>query len=391
MAYIRWVLDQSDSSLIGQEELNQISSAHLQNIVNILSGNVNSPQNLAQLNPHFASIMQLIPYPRVRKIFRSETSDIVEEFRQLITSLEARLSSKVDELNDQLSDTEVEIEKSAKSVQALSKDIVGIQTQLQSQMEVWENQNKAEISERLNELNSAFEESQQRWRDENEKQADRISNMLNNVRSEAEKTQETTRSLMDTVRSNLVDWRKEEQSNANETLVKIKNIYEIVGQTTLAGDFERAAKEESTSARWFSSAATLFFIIAPLFFAYQWSSLDLTKQDYVGILSKITGSAVFLIPAAYFASTAQRHRRVATALRSLGVRVATFDAYLANFEDEERNKLKAEMASVFFDASISPDRIRHASKKEMAESLDVFSNVLERLEGLVKRNTSGGN
>ncbi|MGA9411033.1 MAG: hypothetical protein WBV78_11390, partial [Roseobacter sp.] len=80
----------------------------------------------------------------------------------------------------------------------------------------------------------------------------------------------------------------------------------------------------------------------------------------------------------------QRHRRVATALRSLGVRVATFDAYLANFELEERNNLKAKMASVFFDASISPDRIRNASSRELNKNIELFSDTLANFEDVLK-------
>ncbi len=390
IGYVRWLLEQSDPSLFASKELDQISSGGLQNIVNVLNANISSPQNLSQLDPHFTSIMQQIPYPRVRKIFRSETSEAIDEFRSMIATVESGFRASIEQAQNQVDLINKKLEGATQGIEQLSSDLQSMKAQVQSQTEVWENEQKAEIAERLGELNTEFEESQTRRRTENDKQVERISELLDKVRSEAQASHIEARKTMHGIESDLATWRQKELASAEETLGKIRNIYEVVGQTAMAGDFEKAAKEEASNAWWFSLAATIFFIIAPVFFAYQWASLDLTKQDYAGILSKITGSAVFLIPAAYFASTAQRHRRVATALRSLGVRVATFDAYLANFDDKERTAIKADMASVFFDANISPDKIRTASRKEMEQSISVYAKLIDRLEATVGKATGSG-
>ena len=82
---------------------------------------------------------------------------------------------------------------------------------------------------------------------------------------------------------------------------------------------------------------------------------------------------------------AQRHRRVSVALRSLGIRIAAFDAYLANFSDEEKNAEKQKMTEVFFDAKISSDRTLPTDTKDVGKALDQLTGPLGKIVGILGR------
>lgn len=119
-----------------------------------------------------------------------------------------------------------------------------------------------------------------------------------------------------------------------------------------------------------------------------WLQLDFSNLGYWELISKLPIAAIFLLPAFYLGNVAQRHKRVSVALRSLGVRVSTFDAYLANIEPTEQQKIKAEMANVFFAAQISPDRIRSSNSKEVSQTRDLMTAALDGVKGVVR--SSGG-
>lgn len=386
--YLYWIFDQSDANLIGKQELDQIVQSQLQSIVNLLSQNKPNLAQLVNLAQPFAAIMKTFPYPRLKRIFRSESNEIVEEFRQQFEILGHTVRQEIIDLQKELETNTDDAKQLKAKLDETANSLTQIKSQVSSQLGVWENANKAEIAERLGELNTEFEEAQTRRRKEIEEQIQKISDTLSNIREQASATQTQSDEKMSEASESLASWRTAETEKAEKLLSQIRNIYEVVGQTALAGDFEKAAKEESASAWWFSLGAVIFFVVAPFFFAVQWWSLDMSQYDFLSMLSKIASSAIFLIPAAYFASTAQRHRRVSTALRSLGVRVATFDAYLANFELAERNKLKAKMATVFFNSNISPDRIRNTSGRELNKNMELFSDTLGNIEEVVKTTAS---
>ena len=121
---------------------------------------------------------------------------------------------------------------------------------------------------------------------------------------------------------------------------------------------------------------------------YQWGQYDVNTPQSIGFVLKISSVLAFFVPAAFFGSNAQRHRRVAVALRSLGIRVATFDAYLVNFEEAERNSLKEKMASIFFANNITPDRIASASKRDLDKVMDISTKLFDRVEKLVDKSAS---
>ncbi|MCR9140424.1 MAG: apolipoprotein A1/A4/E family protein [Alphaproteobacteria bacterium] len=382
--FVKWLLQQSDHRLIEAGELNQLQSGPMQQIVNAINGSSDRPGHLSQTTEHYKSIIAKFPYPRVRKIFKSDTAEIADEFRQQIEIIAERLSEQSAAIQSSLDQSSTKLAELEEVQNALNQRYDEIKARVDEKSEEVDQKFEAQVTERMTELNSRFEESQTSQRAEVEKQLDRISSSLSETREQLDKLKTSSRDQIETAGEELEKWMSSATEEADKTLLQIKNIFQVAGQTALAGDFENAAKDENKQANIFAFFAALFYVATPLFFAVQWYHLEFKTFEPLETLGRILSSAVFLVPAVYFGSTAQRHRRVAVALRSLGVRVATFDSYLANLDKTQADKIRSEMAQVFFAANISPDRLRQTSSKEIEKSLDLVGSALEKAESSIK-------
>jgi hypothetical protein len=387
--YIRWTLDQSDPSLLTRPELDQVQNA-LQQIVNHIQQNSGRAQRLAQLDQWFAPIVEKFPYPRVRKIFRSERTEILNEFEQEILRLRGDATDFYKELERRQSGAIERINASEVILSEVTKSIAALDARVNSEFEKWEARGSQQISERLAELSNEFTNDQASRRSEYQQELDLIAARLRDIESQREASQKELQATLSKLKSEAESEKASLLKLGSEFLEKIKKIYQISGQTALAGDFENAAKSESKLGRNFSILSSIFFVVAPLFFAYQWAQISIESSDPLGLVFKLSSALAFLIPAAYFGNTARRHHRVATAMRSLGIKVATFDAYLANFPDEERNRIKEQMAELFFASQISPDLLSRGNPKEVERALGLVDTALTQMQSTL-RSFSPGN
>lgn len=389
LEYVRWILEQSDPALITQQELDSVQGP-IQNAVNHIGQSQGRSQRLVQLDQWFAPFFEKFPYPRVRKIFRSERTEILNEFEREIRDMQFRLQEFIKDANDRQEKFLHNIEAAQEAIEIIEKEIAGIEVRVGGEFEKWEAQSAQQISERLASLSNEFASGQAERNSEHQEVLNNISKRLRDFDSLYEEVKVKLSQAMEGMKRDLGKQQNQMESDGKSYLEKIRNIYQIVGQTTLAGDFERAAAAETKSGSWFAFLAAVFFIVAPLFFVYQWSTLNVTGADPVGLLLKLSAGLAFLIPAAYFGNTSRRHHRVATALRSLGIRVATFDAYLANFPDAERNRIKEEMAELFFAAQITPDQLRSSNPKEVERLLGLTDTVLGQAQATIRSMSGSG-
>lgn len=73
--YLLWVIEQSDSALVSRTELNALLP-HSQNLTTHLTA---SPINLKSANAELDQYYLRLPYPRFKKIPRSESQRIIEQ------------------------------------------------------------------------------------------------------------------------------------------------------------------------------------------------------------------------------------------------------------------------------------------------------------------------
>ena len=169
-------------------------------------------------------------------------------------------------------------------------------------------------------------------------------------------------------------------SEAKGVLAEINKIYGIAGNNALSGDFAKTADNENDSYIKLNRFASFFYVATPIAFIIVWIYF-MWREPVItfDVLLRPFAVLVLLAPAIYFGNLAQKHRRVSIAFRSLGMRIATFDAYLATFEQPAKNEEKTKMAAAFFDAKISSDRSSETSYKDVGKALDQMSGPIEKI------------
>lgn len=381
--YLAWVIEQSDPKLLTPQALDQIQPP-LQQVVNHIAGSSGNSNRLPQLDQWFNQIFDKFPYPRVRKIFRSERTEILNEFEQDIVRIQSQAQTIQEDMEKWQEAKTTELQKIASTLDQINKEIATNEARVAAEFENLESRVSKEVNDRLTELNSEFSSDQAVRRDEHEKQLDAIAAQLREIEDLKKNTSDSLNTALLKLEKDAAQKHAETESAGEGFLSKIKEIYQISGQTALAGDFEKAAKEENVTGIVFGVFAALFFAAAPIVFTTLWFRSAVEGVNFGAMALKLSAAFAFLVPAAYFGSTSKRHHRVATSLRALGIKVATFDAYLADFPEGERTRLKEQMAATFFDARISPDHIRSGSPKQVETILDLADSTISKAQDLVK-------
>ena len=376
ITFVRWTLEHSDPFLFSTNELNSIHQ-HLTQIVNHTPNNANNWAHFPQIESFFAQVFLIAPYARIQKIFKSDTNAFFEECESKVSKLKADADTQISELVDEVAELKQLLSESVTSSEAINSDLEASEERIKAQFENWETQLDTDIKEKLGELQEKFSDGQTKRREEHEAQLNEIAKSLREAQSNTDTTTSVNKKQIADAKNALAEAHDIAVDEANEVLGKLKRIYGIAGETALASDFIKTAKSEGTAYLWLTLVASVFYIAIPASFAYLWITyIDVTEFRFTDLLSRLPISAVFLAPAIYFGNLAQKHRRVSVALRSLGIRIAAFDAYLANFSDAEKNVEKQKMTEVFFDAKISSERTRSTDTKEVGKALDQLMQPL---------------
>ena len=341
--------------------------------------------HMNSLDAQLSEALKIAPYPRVKRIFRSETNDIVQSFRDELNSFKSTLESDLGRYKISLDDQATRLDKASSDAERIGNSMLTMQGQLDAKVAAWDDVFKAFTSERQSEFNNELTS----LRNEQSEEIRRQEKVTLQSRDEAVQALENIKkdhiALIGQMRTNLDDAIAEINESGHTKLSEINDIYSAVGNTALAGDILTNANDEraiyASNSRW----AKLFYILAPttlILMLYLSNSLPAPSVEEV--LKKLPVTIVLLIPAAYFSNLASKHRRIEVALRSLGLRIKAFDPYLAHFPPEERNSIKREMANVFFDARISVDGDRQLNTKAITNELDRVGNLVEKIVDIAK-------
>lgn len=323
--YIDWCLHKSNPSLLSLTMLNNISGQlrTIEGAVELLRTNPSSEdpntinQNTAQMSAiskAINTISQVLPYPRVQQIFRTEANAAIEEVEQNAKATLAGLTEAQKKASTEVTKKTTDLEAEIRDQKTLIQDQ---DTQLKALQ-----QKVADTSASLDAIGTA-------------------------------KTKEFDVQITER-KEQLAEWSTSIESQGEGFLTEIQNMYRLAGDTTLSGRFLAAADSEWRGYLATTVIAVLFFVGAILVTVMEWLAgasflRDIFADPILLFLSRISLIAVFLLPATVFAANSAKHRRAEVWLRTMGVRIATLKPYLDELQggDDYKEELKKIILSFF--------------------------------------------
>lgn len=255
---------------------------------------------------------------------------------------------------------------------------------MQAQFEVWEANNTSQITEKLTELSEVFTEAQSERSEAFQNQKNAVSSALANLNDSIKSVHKENTEHQKNAKEALAQAQSELEAKAKDVLGKINGFYEKAGQTALSGDFLSSATAELKSFGRYSFIAALFIIASAGILGWMWFSLAKSDEfQFSELAMRVPVSIIFLFPGLYFASLANQHRKSAIKLRSLGLRIKAFDAYLVNADDPQKKELRKQLATVFFEDSPTEKEAKTGifghHGKNVGQMVDVVDKLVDKL------------
>lgn len=401
LAYTKWLLETSNSAYFSANDLQSINN-QLNSVHQHLANNANNWQYYEHVSNAFAEIFKILPYPRIKKIFRSEANDAIEEITGKISILKAELSETIGDteakieaevtklksfVGDEIKSAKTDFEEIKTEQAELQKSLSGVQdeisaldTKMQTQFEVWDADNRSQIAERLSELSETFSDAQAKRSDEFQDLKNAFSSSLVNLNDSIKTVHKENAENQKVAKKALQQSQEEYEAQAKEVLDNINGFYEKAGQTVLSGDFLSSGVAESRSFGRYSIIAAFFIIASAGILGWMWFSLAKSEEfQFSELAMRVPVSIIFLFPGLYFASLANQHRKSAIKLRSLGLRIKAFDAYLVNADDPQKKELRKQLATVFFVDSPTEKEAKTGILGHHGKNVDQMVQVVDKL------------
>lgn len=386
-SYLRWNIEKSDPELLSQDELNRLIGVPIQQIIAHTAGNANNLNHLANIETQFGHAFGILPYPRFKRILKSDARDLVDELRGQLDTLKAaidkvnsELSTKADEFVGKTNDVDTSLNAMKEEIAALNNEITAKISELEASQNTQISEKIVEFSERFSKAQSTRSDEYQEFKNSASEELAKLETMKTKVFSENQKQ-------IKEANENLTIEQGKFVKAANKTLEDLKKVYDQAGQTALASGFSGGAVEENKQFKTYSKWASVFFIGAAIIVA--WNVIQLfVRNDYsISLLLKnLPISFVLLLPAFYFASLANDHRKSSVKLRSLGLRIQAFDAYIVNSETDDRNQLKKDLAKEFFEEKVVSKESKGFFERKPSET---HEEIIELAKTAINKIPSG--
>ncbi|UWS06914.1 hypothetical protein [Phaeobacter inhibens] len=380
--YLRWVLEKSNPSFVSGNDL-QVIVNELNNALGHLENDAHNWAHYSHVSNQFGSAFARFPYPRIKKIFRSEINDVIDEFTSTVSEIKGEFEvnrGSSDEAFASLKSKHEELKVFSKEVQ---QELERLDARIVAQQENWEAAQEARVTAKLSEWGESFSNSQAERNSDFHLKVDELKSFLSEVRSERKEVFDQNERMLEEAKKRLHLQQDEFSQSAEKILRGLEGLYKQAGQVALAGGFvEAATTEHKTFLRYSTLAAGCMFFAAALL-AWIWIEIRSGRDASVlEIVLKLPISAVFLVPAFYLASIAARARRSSLAFQSRGLRIKAFDAYLVDADASIKKSLQEKMADVFFiDAELNSDRKNHVSFGSGGRLADILEKVVDKFPG----------
>ena len=377
--YFRWILDSSDPAFIAPQELNALNK-ELANALSTLTGAEINRATYDQCFQHLTPSLAKFPYPRIKRIFRSEANDALNK----IEADSLLVHDKLDELQ-LIAKEAIEKAGSARdSAASTQKELEQTQSKILALIDQLQAQNSENLSHLVAEFRTEFTNEKnsrsERFQEEINILRDEVSSLKSEISGLESKADREFGNIREQQEERLADYQKMAAAKYTE----IDKLYQEAGQTVLAGGFAQAAVAEKvryeSDAKWakrsFGIAASVLGLLA---------LTDLVRGEFTWIeaVYKLPISLVLAAPGVYFAGLASKHRKESYRLRSLGLRIGAFDAFVRSVKDDEATRLRANVSQHFF-ADVERPNLDEGGDLISDRFLEAFGKIADKLPSVGK-------
>lgn len=377
--YVRWVLERSDSSLITQQEMNQTRS-ELGQILAHLPGDAASWQYLGAIQGQLSQTLMRFSQIRQKRLVRSESMNLLSFIEGEIEKLKLKLdeiSSSLVQRVGAVSDA-VGIEQSR--LKSLQEELAKIEAVIATRFDSWEAKLDADYQTKLAGWTAELTAFQLNVTEQTKATLKTFSDDIEKEKSKILTAAQALITDRESANNSLLALYSKMSTDGNSTLKSLVEIYEQAGQIALSGGFVEASGKEELAYRSNANWAKVFFVLSTIVLGFIWyDSVENKLSGLTDVILRLPVSVVFLLPAFYFASLASKHRKTAVSLRSLGLRIKAFDAYTIRATEADRQKLREELAPVFFDEERAISGNNTSEEAFIGKVVDRVGSVVEKV------------
>ena len=327
------------------------------NIANIATyaASFKSSQNYTYIQRANSEVDSLLTHVRnfgrqITPSFTKSLSEAAQNHTDYIAGLLNELASKRLELTKRIDEFTKKISALESKANTLEQQTIPQQTQ---RLETAISEQQKQFSTAQEQRSKAFSESQAKhstdFSDAQEKYANKTSASV----------EESKKDFVEAARKIIEDYAiifskaEANAENAVRTVAeiegKVKQIFNVVGNVSISGDYKNTADNECTAAnrlRKFATYLMLFMgvIAGATFFHSLWHP----EVDWKLFGFRLGTTFVIAFPALYLARESAKHRKRENTNRKLHLELAAIDAYLELLPDEEKQKIKGNLTEKFF-------------------------------------------
>ncbi|WP_108819344.1 hypothetical protein [Pseudovibrio sp. Alg231-02] len=375
--YLNWSLQKSEPNLFSEAEVRFLLKG-LDNLYSVSETLLKSPQSVVLSdydNPINELLLKFSP-PRNIIVENDDVDQIINRARINTKEITEGFEKEAQHLKSQLA-------TSKRRQATLDKQISDLQLLLSEQ--------KGQISNLSGVFKTEFSGVIDQVRAENKVQRDdfevRFTKISNDIEQNHSSFIQERRSVLEEQISELIDGVTDARQKSEELVKEINGLYGIAGSNVMSGDLLKQAKDEREEYKFFSKVAIWLYIASPLSLILLVFFNDIDLNDYMSLIKRLPVAALFLLPAFFVSGIASRHRRVEIDLRSLGLRLAAFEPYLAQLSEEQQSNLRTEMAEKFFNYKISNEKHGDLNSKQLGKQLEGLISPIDSLMEMLKKHT----
>lgn len=223
--FIRWTLNHSDPRLVSTADIDNIQGNSVQHIVNTISNSRDNVGSLDRTEQYFANFVKVFPYPRVRKIYKSDTLDVADEFRNEISVISERLSKRTQETERSLQQSISGIGSLESKIEEAQRALASLQASIDARIEELSSRLETVSNERLNEINAEFEKQQSARRSESDEVLSKLKATLDAANKQISSLETEANRTFENANIRLLKELEATKSTSDDYLEKIKNIF----------------------------------------------------------------------------------------------------------------------------------------------------------------------
>lgn len=387
--YLKNCIEKTDINLISQHDLQQLQPVINNTLAQVNALTTNPVGHSANMDVQLNAGLKIFPYPRRIPFIKAEAQTIINAVRK---TYETEIKESKKRLTD-FDTTIIEKQKKLDDLQAKTDELRNLldtlNAEFQSQKDLWSEQIDSTISQKDAEATAKISEFVEKQAEANAAAKTDLNNTIQQLITSGTKLEKEQKDKLTETENKLHDWASRTEEKGNEILKNTREIYEKTGSTALSMDFISSA---ATEHKWYQitvAVATVLFLAGPISLAILLYYSGIEISNFEEIFKKLLLAVVFLIPAWFVNSIAQKHRRAEIAFRSLGLRIAAIEPYLALFPEAERNEVKKQLSEAFFTAPISHERNRNSKAESLDKQVDAIIEPVSKLIDLVKKRGIG--